>query len=72
MQQDVPQEPLSLTRQMRDMTPEQRREIMRTAAEMLADYYRTDPEVLEWCGLDAEKFYDEPLSRQHEVRGEHP
>ncbi len=61
MQQDVPQEPPSLTRRMRDMTPEQRRKIMRTAAETLADYYRTDPEVLEWLALDTKEIYAEPL-----------
>ena len=31
---------------------------MTAAAESLAEYYRTDPEIMEWQALDTEDFYD--------------
>ena len=31
---------------------------MAAAAETLAEYYRTDPEMQEWQALDSEDFYD--------------
>lgn len=49
---------VSLTRRMRDLPKEERAKIMAAAAESLADYYRTDPEVQEWQALDTEDFYD--------------
>ena len=36
---------LSLTRRMRDMTQEERRKVMASAAESLKEYYQTDPEI---------------------------
>lgn len=56
--QAIKQQPLSLTRQMRDMSREERWNIMASAAETSAEYYRTDPEILEWQALDGEDFYD--------------
>ncbi len=49
---------VSLTRRMRDLPKEERAKIMAAAAESLADYYRTNPEVQEWQALDTEDFYD--------------
>ena len=49
---------LSLTRRMLDLPIEERRQIMALAAETLAEYYRTDPEIQEWQALDGEDFYD--------------
>jgi len=51
-------QPLSLTRRMQDMSKEQRRKVMAGAAEKLAEYYRTDPEIQEWQALDGEDFYN--------------
>lgn len=51
-------ESVSLTRRMQGFSKEERRKVMTAAAETLADYYRTDPEILEWQALDAEDFYD--------------
>ena len=51
-------QPLSLTRRTRDMSKEDRRKVMARAAEMLAEHYRTDPEIREWRALDGEDFYD--------------
>ena len=50
--------PLSLTRRMQDLSKEERRTVMASAAETLAEYYCTDPEVQEWQALDGEDFYD--------------
>ena len=49
---------VSLTRRMQDFSKEERRKVMSAAAETLANYYRTDSEILEWQALDAEDFYD--------------
>ena len=49
---------LSLTRRMQDFSKEERRKVMAAAAETLADYYRTDPEMQEWQALDGEDFFD--------------
>lgn len=49
---------LSLTRRLRDMPKEERQKLMAAAAESAAEYYRTDPEILEWHALDGEDFYD--------------
>lgn len=57
-QQSAPAELLSLTRQMQDMSKDERHKIMSAAADTLAEYYRTDPEIQEWQALDAEDFYD--------------
>ena len=51
-------QPLFLAQRMRDMSKAQRREVMARAAEVLAEYYRTDPEIQEWQALDGEDFYD--------------
>lgn len=52
-------ETVSLTRQMRTMSKEERQQIMTSAAETLGDYYRTDPEMREWHALDGEDFLDD-------------
>lgn len=49
---------LSLLQRMQHSSPEERQKIMAAAAETLADYYRTDPEIREWQALDVEDFYD--------------
>ena len=49
---------LSLTQRMQDMSKAERHKIMAAAADTLAEYYRTDPEIQEWQALDAEDFYD--------------
>ena len=51
-------QPLSLTRRMQNLSKEERRRVMATAAETLAEYYRTDPEIQEWQALDGEDFCD--------------
>lgn len=43
---------------MRTMTKEDRNKVMKSAAESMAEYYRTDPEIQEWQVLDGEDFYD--------------
>ncbi len=57
-QQSAPAESLSLTRRMQDMSKDERQKMMTAAADTLAEYYRTDPEIQEWQALDAEDFYD--------------
>jgi len=49
---------VSLTRQMHELSKEERAKVMAAAAETLAEYYRTDPEMQEWQALDSEDFYD--------------
>lgn len=49
---------LSMTRRMRDLSPEQRRQVMAQAADALSDYYRTDPEIAQFHALDGESVYD--------------
>ena len=49
---------ISLARQMQAYSKEERRAVMAKAAEVLADYYRTDPEILEWQALETEGLYD--------------
>ena len=44
---------------MQAYSKEERRAVMTKAAEALADYYRTDPEILEWQVLDTEGFCDD-------------
>ena len=51
-------QPLSPIRRMQDLPIRERRKVMATAAEALADYYRTDPEIKEWQALDGEDFCD--------------
>ena len=51
-------EPPSLTRRMQTFSKEERRKTMAAAAETLAEYYRSDPEMQEWQALDTEDFYD--------------
>ena len=48
----------SLTRRMQDMSKDERQKVMAAAAQTLAEYYRTDPEMQEWQALDAEDFCD--------------
>ncbi len=55
-------ETLSLTQRMRTLSKEERQQIMASAAETLGDYYRTDPEILEWHALDGEEFLEEGLT----------
>ena len=43
---------------MRTMTKEDRNKVMKSTAESMAEYYRTDPEIQEWQVLDGENFYD--------------
>ena len=51
-------ETISLTRRMQTFSKEERQKFMAAAAENLADYYRTDPEIQEWQALETEDFYD--------------
>ena len=51
-------QPRSLTQRMRDLSKKERHKVMASAAETLAEYYRTDPEIQEWQALDGEDFYD--------------
>ena len=51
-------ETVSLARQMQAYTREELQKVMKAAADTLADYYRTDPEMQEWQALEAEDFYD--------------
>lgn len=50
-------QPRSLTRRMQDLSKKERHKVM-AAAETLAEYYRTDPEMQEWQALDGEDFSD--------------
>ena len=50
--------PRSLTRRMQDLSKKERHKVMASAAETLAEYYRTDPEIQEWQALNGEDFYD--------------
>ncbi len=43
---------------MCDLSQEDRAKIMAAAADMLSEYYRTDPEMQEWQALDSVDFYD--------------
>ena len=52
-------ETLSLTRRMRTLSKEERKQIMASAAETMGDYYRSNPEMREWHALDGEDFLDE-------------
>jgi Arc/MetJ-type ribon-helix-helix transcriptional regulator len=49
---------VSATQRMRNLSAPERRAIIANAAEMLAEYYRTDPEIAEWQALDGEDVYD--------------
>lgn len=49
---------VSMTRRMRTLSPEERRRAMATAADALANYYRTDPEIADFHALDGEGVYD--------------
>ena len=57
-QRDLEQPSVSLTRQMRDLSKEERAKITAAAAGALCEYYCTDPEMQEWQALDSEDFYD--------------
>ena len=48
----------SAIRRMRTLSPEERSKVMAHAAEALASYYRTDPEIQEWQSLETEDFCD--------------
>ncbi len=47
-----------LLHRMRTMSKEERAKVMETAAESMTEYYRTDPETMEWQALDGEDFHD--------------
>ena len=46
-----------LLHRMRTMYKEERNKVMETAASSMTEYYRTDPEMVEWQALDGEDFY---------------
>lgn len=48
-----------MTQRMRVLTAQERRQVMAQAADALADYYRTDPEIAEFHALDGEGVYDD-------------
>ena len=49
---------VSLVRQMQTYSQEERRAVMAAAADTLANYYRTDPEMQEWQALETEECCD--------------
>lgn len=49
---------LSMTQRMRGLSAEERRRLMAQAADALADYYKSDPEIAAFHALDGERVYD--------------
>ncbi len=49
---------------MQAYTQEERQKVMKAAADTLADYYRTDPEIQEWQALDVENFCDDNATEE--------